>query len=111
MDTIKDKTAIVGIGVHEFSKDSGRTEWDMACRSVKAALDEAGLTPEDIDGIVEQLLKPFFAVGEQEIAGVFTLWDEGELDIYALREADFQSPIAASMPAASLSKIKITFFA
>ncbi len=52
METLKDKTAIVGIGVHEFSKDSGRTVWDMACRCIRDALDDAGLTPPDIDGIV-----------------------------------------------------------
>jgi len=52
METFKDKTAIVGIGVHKFSKDSGMTEWDMACRSTRDALDDAGLTPEDIDGMV-----------------------------------------------------------
>jgi acetyl-CoA acetyltransferase len=52
METIKGKTAIAGIGVHTFSKDSGITEWDMACRSIRDALDDAGLTPEDIDGMV-----------------------------------------------------------
>ncbi len=53
METLKNKTAIVGMGIHEFSIDSGMTEWDMACRSVRDAIDDAGLTPEDIDGIVE----------------------------------------------------------
>lgn len=52
METIKDKAAIVGIGMHQFSKDSGRTVWDMACRAIRDALDDAGLTPPDIDGIV-----------------------------------------------------------
>jgi acetyl-CoA acetyltransferase len=53
MGTIKNKTAIVGIGTHEFSTNSGLTIWDMACRCVRDAIDDAGLTPEDIDGIVE----------------------------------------------------------
>ena len=53
METIKDKTAIVGIGIHRFSKDSHMTEWDMACRSTLAALDDCGLTPPDIDCVVE----------------------------------------------------------
>jgi acetyl-CoA acetyltransferase len=52
MESIKGKTAIVGVGVHQFSRDSGRTEWDMACRCIRDALDDAGLTPEDIDGIM-----------------------------------------------------------
>ncbi len=53
MESIKDKAAIVGLGVHKFSFDSGMTTRDMACRAVRSALDDAGLTPEDIDGSVK----------------------------------------------------------
>lgn len=52
MDLISNKTAIVGIGITEFSKDSGRTELRMACEVIREALDDAGLVPPDIDGIV-----------------------------------------------------------
>ncbi len=52
MENINGKTAIVGMGIYEFSKDSGRTRRDMACRAIRAALDDAGLTPADIDGTV-----------------------------------------------------------
>jgi acetyl-CoA acetyltransferase len=45
-------TAIVGIGQTEFSKESGRTEMQLACEAIKAALDDAGLGPGDVDGIV-----------------------------------------------------------
>ncbi|NIB38010.1 lipid-transfer protein [Pseudomaricurvus alkylphenolicus] len=44
-------TAIVGLGQTEFSKDAGRSEWHMACESITAALDDAGLTPADVDGM------------------------------------------------------------
>ncbi len=44
------KTAIVGIGATEFSKDSGRSELSLAVEAVKAALDDAGLAPKDVDG-------------------------------------------------------------
>jgi acetyl-CoA acetyltransferase len=44
------KTAIVGIGATEFSKDSGRSELSLAVEAVKAALDDAGLGPKDVDG-------------------------------------------------------------
>jgi acetyl-CoA acetyltransferase len=54
MRSIKNKTAIVGIGISKFSKDSQRTELYLACQTIKAALDDAGLTPEDIDGLVKQ---------------------------------------------------------
>jgi len=43
--------AIVGIGQTEFSKDSGRSELQLACEAIKAALDDAGLSPGDVDGM------------------------------------------------------------
>src|SRR5690349_21929175 len=45
-------TAIAGIGATEFSKDSGRSELRLAAEAVRAALDDAGLTPADVDGLV-----------------------------------------------------------
>jgi len=44
--------AIVGIGQTEFSKESGRSELQLACEAVTAALDDAGLAPSDVDGMV-----------------------------------------------------------
>ncbi|MDJ0853313.1 MAG: lipid-transfer protein [Myxococcota bacterium] len=43
--------AIVGIGQTEFSKNSGRSELTLACEAIKAALDDAGLAPADVDGM------------------------------------------------------------
>jgi acetyl-CoA acetyltransferase len=45
-------TAVVGIGATEFSKDSGRSELRLAAEAVRAALDDAALTPADVDGLV-----------------------------------------------------------
>jgi acetyl-CoA acetyltransferase len=45
-------TAIAGIGATEFSKDSGRSELKLAVEAVRDALDDAGLTPADVDGLV-----------------------------------------------------------
>ena len=50
--TLRDRAAIVGIGQTEFSKESGRTELQLACESVAAALTDAGLTADDVDGLV-----------------------------------------------------------
>jgi acetyl-CoA acetyltransferase len=44
--------AIAGIGATEFSKESGRSELKLAVEAVRSALDDAGLTPADIDGLV-----------------------------------------------------------
>ena len=51
-NNIRDKAAIVGIGETEFSWDSGRSELQLACEAIKAACDDAGISPQDIDGIV-----------------------------------------------------------
>ncbi len=44
--------AIAGIGQTEFSKESGRSELQLACEAVSAAIDDAGLAPGDVDGMV-----------------------------------------------------------
>jgi acetyl-CoA acetyltransferase len=44
--------AIAGIGHTEFSKNSGRSELQLAAEAVQAAIRDAGLTPADIDGLV-----------------------------------------------------------
>ena len=45
-------TAIVGIGQTEFSKQSGRSELQLAAEASLAAIRDAGLKPSDIDGMV-----------------------------------------------------------
>ncbi len=44
------KAAIAGLGQTEFSKDSGRSELQLAVEAISAALDDAGLEPADVDG-------------------------------------------------------------
>ncbi|RII11936.1 lipid-transfer protein [Streptomyces sp. YIM 130001] len=51
-DRLGGRAAIVGIGATEFSKDSGRSELTLAVEAVRVALDDAGLTPADVDGLV-----------------------------------------------------------
>jgi acetyl-CoA acetyltransferase len=50
-DTLRDRAAIVGIGSTEFSKNSGRSELQLAVECTKAALDDAGIPPADVDGM------------------------------------------------------------
>lgn len=49
---LKDRTAIAGIGQTEFSKESGRSELQLACEAIVAALADAGLRPAEVDGLV-----------------------------------------------------------
>jgi acetyl-CoA acetyltransferase len=52
LDATVDKAAVAGIGATEFSKDSGRSEMRLACEAVAAAIEDAGLQPSDVDGMV-----------------------------------------------------------
>ena len=49
--TLKDEAAIVGIGQTEFSKNSGRSEVQLASEAIAAAIRDAGLEPSQIDGL------------------------------------------------------------
>ena len=49
--SLKEEAVIVGIGQTDFSKNSGRSEMQLAAECVKAAIADAGLAPTDIDGM------------------------------------------------------------
>jgi len=51
MTGLRDRAAIAGIGETEYSKESGRTELALACEAIKKAVDDAGLSVADIDGL------------------------------------------------------------
>ncbi|MET8159820.1 lipid-transfer protein [Sphaerisporangium sp. NPDC005289] len=63
MHSLSGRAALAGIGATEFSKESGRTELQLAAEAVFAALDDAGLSPSDVDGLVT-----FTQDANQEIA-------------------------------------------
>lgn len=44
--------AIAGIGHTEYSKASGRSELQLAAECAKAACEDAGISPHDIDGMI-----------------------------------------------------------
>jgi acetyl-CoA acetyltransferase len=50
--------AIVGIGQTEFSKAAGRSETQLASEAIVAALSDAGLTTDDVDGFVSYTIDP-----------------------------------------------------
>jgi len=49
---MRSKAAIVGIGQTPFYKASGRSEWELAIEAIQLALDDAGLKPDAVDGLV-----------------------------------------------------------
>ncbi|MFE1906681.1 lipid-transfer protein [Streptomyces gardneri] len=76
-DAIGGRAAVVGIGATEFSKDSGRSELSLAAEAVRAALDDAGLTPGDVDGLVTFTMDTNPEITVAQAAGI------GELSFFS----------------------------
>jgi acetyl-CoA acetyltransferase len=51
MENLRDKVAVVGIGETEYVRRSDRGAKELVIEAVRNALDDAGLTPQDIDGV------------------------------------------------------------
>ena len=49
---LRDKAIIAGVGETPYSKASGRTELALACEAISRAAQDAGLSVDDIDGLV-----------------------------------------------------------
>ncbi|MFG2214658.1 lipid-transfer protein [Streptomyces sp. NPDC048685] len=76
-DSLGGRAAVVGIGATEFSKDSGRSELKLAVEAVRAALDDAGLTPADVDGLVTFTMDTSPEITVAQAAGI------GELSFFS----------------------------
>ncbi|ARF56495.1 lipid-transfer protein [Streptomyces gilvosporeus] len=76
-DSLSGRAALVGIGATEFSKDSGRSELKLAVEAVHAALDDAGLTPADVDGLVTFTMDTTPEITLAQAAGI------GELSFFS----------------------------
>ncbi|MFE0192196.1 lipid-transfer protein [Streptomyces sp. NPDC058989] len=76
-DSLSGRAAIAGIGATEFSKDSGRSELKLAVEAVHAALDDAGLTPADVDGLVTFTMDTSPEITVAQAAGI------GELSFFS----------------------------
>ena len=61
------RTAVVGIGQTEFSKHSGRSPLQLAAEASKIAIEDAGLAPSDIDGMVPP---PIYTTSEELAANL-----------------------------------------
>ncbi|MFF3743545.1 lipid-transfer protein [Streptomyces kronopolitis] len=76
-DSLGGRAAIAGIGATEFSKDSGRSELKLAVEAVRAALDDAGLAPADVDGMVTFTMDSNPEITVAQAAGI------GELSFFS----------------------------
>jgi len=52
MYSLKDKACIVGVGESAFSRGSGKTDLRLLLDASMSAINDAGLKPHDIDGII-----------------------------------------------------------
>ena len=74
-----DAAAIVGIGATEFSRASGRSTLTLAAQAALAAVEDAGLDPSEVDGIVRCDMDTVPAVALGDAIGVDTLTYWGEV--------------------------------
>ncbi len=70
MSSAGQQAAIVGIGQTEFSRNSGRSEQQLAAEAVLAALRDAGLEPAAVDGMLTFDLDPSDEVDMMRNLGV-----------------------------------------
>ena len=63
--SLRDQAAIVGVGETEYSRESGRIEPLLTLEAITPALDDAGLSPQDVDGLMRWTVD---TSGEGEVA-------------------------------------------
>lgn len=75
---LKDRTAIVGIGETEFSKSIDSTELNLACKAIKIALDDAGISPDQVDALGSFTYEetPEFEIARNIGFGDLTYWSQ-----------------------------------
>ena len=54
---LRDRTAVAGIGQTAYAKSLPDTELSLGVQAIKAALDDAGLTPADVDGMASYTME------------------------------------------------------
>jgi acetyl-CoA C-acetyltransferase len=74
------KVAIIGVGQTPFrSRSPEKTYVELAQDAVKAALDDAGLTPDDIDAVVYSMAPTeFMGVNDADKWAVDSIWAAGK---------------------------------
>ena len=53
MPAFSNSVAIAGVGETDYSRNSGRTELALALQAILAALDDAGIEPSEVDGLMK----------------------------------------------------------
>jgi len=90
----RDRAAIVGVGRTEYSRNSGVSTLTLALRAIKAALDDAGLTVADVDGVAchrvgdsAQAAVVAQSLGIRDLRSHHDLWGGGSQSMWAVGSA------------------------
>jgi len=75
---LHDTTAIAGIGQTAYTKKSGVSELSLATEAVRKAIDDAGLKPSDVDGLVTYTMDSSDEVEVARTVGIgdMTFWSK-----------------------------------
>src|SRR4029450_12940685 len=78
MRTLKDQPAIVGIGQTRFSRNSGRSELSLAAECLSKAIYDAGIRPEQVDGLTSFMLDTSDEIDVARAVGLgdLTFWSK-----------------------------------
>jgi acetyl-CoA acetyltransferase len=76
--TLHDEVAIAGIGETAYTKNSGVSELHLATEAVRKAIDDAGLEPRDVDGLVTYTMDSSDEVEVARAVGIgdMTFWSQ-----------------------------------
>ena len=55
--SMKNQAAVAGIGATAITRNSGVSELALACEAISKCLDDAGVAPGDVDGLVTYTLE------------------------------------------------------
>jgi acetyl-CoA acetyltransferase len=78
MHPLRDRTAVVGVGETRYAKQLDEDEVTMAAEAIFAALDDAGIRPEEVDGLTSYTQQSFDETVIARAAGL------GELSFFAM---------------------------
>ena len=76
--TLHNEAAIAGIGQTAYSKNSGVSELQLATEAVRAAIDDAGIHPSEVDGLVTYTMDSSDEVEVARTVGIgdMTYWSQ-----------------------------------
>jgi len=76
--TLHNEAAIAGIGQTEYTKNSGVSELALATQAVRRAIDDAGIDPSEVDGLVTYTMDSSDEVEVARAVGIgdMTFWSQ-----------------------------------